>query len=101
MSIVVEITMPRDIRTVQSPSHTIAMHLGGHVQDVEVSSFNPKCALATLSQTTAELGADFILLIKCALSRHSTGAPRDSSHNPLLKSAHGHAGTQVQASAWS
>jgi hypothetical protein len=66
MKISVKLTMPSNIRSVQAPSHTISMHLGGHVEDVADDAFNPKHALATLSQKSTELGADFILLVKCA-----------------------------------
>jgi hypothetical protein len=66
MKVSVQITMPSNIRSVQSPSHPISMHLGGHVENVAEDSFNPKRALALLSQSSAELGADFILLVKCA-----------------------------------
>lgn len=41
------------------------MHLGGHTQNTADDAFNPRCALAILGQTSAELGKDFILLIKC------------------------------------
>jgi hypothetical protein len=66
MKISVQITMPTHVRSVNSPSHPIAVHLGGHVEDVKDDAFDPKCALACLSKTTTELGNDFILLIKCA-----------------------------------
>ncbi len=49
----------------QSPSHPISLHLGGHSTDTPDDAFNPQHALATLGQTTTELGKDFILLIKC------------------------------------
>ena len=42
------------------------MYLGGHSTDTQDNAFNPQHALATLGQTTTELGKDFILLIKCA-----------------------------------
>jgi hypothetical protein len=66
MKISVKLSMPSYIRSVQSPSHTISIHLGGHVEDVPDDMFNPKRALATLSQTSTMLGADFVLLVKCA-----------------------------------
>jgi hypothetical protein len=50
----------------QSPSHPISLHLGGHSTDTQDDAFNPQHALATLGQTTTELGKDFVLLIKCA-----------------------------------
>ena len=50
----------------QSPSHPISLYLGGHSTDTPDDAFNPQHALATLGQTTTELGKDFILLIKCA-----------------------------------
>ena len=72
MTISVQITMPSAIRSVQSPSHPITMHLGGHIENVADDAFNPKHALATLGQTSTELGSDFILLVKCA----DLGSPR-------------------------
>ena len=80
MKISVQITMPSNIRSVQSPSHPIVIHLGGHVENIDDDAFNPKHALATLSQTSTELGSDFILLVRCAdisspraiLETHST-----------------------------
>jgi len=50
----------------QSPSHPISLYLGGHTTDTPDDAFNPQHALATLGQTSTELGRDFILLIKCA-----------------------------------
>jgi hypothetical protein len=52
-----------NIRSVQSPSHPITMHLGGHAEDVADNAFDPKRALANLNQTTTELGKDFILVV--------------------------------------
>jgi hypothetical protein len=46
MKISVQITMPTHVRSINSPSHPIAVHLGGHVEDVKDDSFDPKCALA-------------------------------------------------------
>ena len=66
MKISVNLSMPSNIRTVQSPSHTLSIHLGGHVENVSDDAFNPKHALATLSQKSTELGADFVLLVKCS-----------------------------------
>src|ERR1700729_2996346 len=40
------------------------VHLGGHSEDTPDHAFNPHHALATLGQTSTELGKDFILLIK-------------------------------------
>ena len=66
MKISIQITMPSNVQSVQSPSHPISVHLGGHVENVSDDSFNSKLAIATLSQTSTELGKDFILLVKCA-----------------------------------
>jgi hypothetical protein len=80
MKISVQITMPSNIHSVQSPSHPITMHLGGHIKNVADDAFSPKHALASLSQTSTELGSDFVLFVKCAdlasprtlLQRHNT-----------------------------
>ena len=66
MKISIQITMPSNVQSVQSPSHPISVHLGGHVENVSDDSFNSKHAIATLGQTSTELGKDFILLVKCA-----------------------------------
>ena len=50
----------------QSPSHAISLHFNGHSTNEPDDASNPPHALVTLSQTTTELGQDFILLIKCA-----------------------------------
>jgi hypothetical protein len=69
MKISVKISMPSHIRNVQSPSHTISMRLGGHAEDTNNTTddtcFDPKLALVTLTQTSTELGNDFILIVKC------------------------------------
>lgn len=46
------------------------MHLGGHAEGTSSSTtddtcFDPKLALVTLTQTSTELGNDFILIVKC------------------------------------
>jgi hypothetical protein len=63
MRISVQVTMPSHVRSISSPSHTISAHLGGHVEDAPDETFDPRCALATLSQTFTELDRDFILLV--------------------------------------
>ena len=66
MHISVEVNMPGIIQSVQSPSHTISADIGRHSTNDPDGTSNPQHALVTLSQTTTELGKDFILLIKCA-----------------------------------
>lgn len=66
MKISIQVTMPSNIRNVSSPSHPISMHLGGHSEDTADDAFNPKYALANLSQVSTELGKDFVLFVKCA-----------------------------------
>ena len=95
MKISVQVTMLSNIRSVQSPSHNIVMHLGGHVEDIPDNAFNPKLALATLSQTSTALGKDFILLVKCA----DLSFPRAPYH-PKLEGAHGHPRPQIHTAPW-
>jgi hypothetical protein len=61
--------------TAQSPSHPISIFLGAHSENALANTFNPHHALATLGQTSTELGKGFIL-VKCA---------NLSSPNALLK----------------
>jgi len=58
--------MPLKTPLPQSPSHAISLHIGRYSINDPDDATNPQHALVTLSQTTTELGRDFILLIKCA-----------------------------------
>jgi hypothetical protein len=65
IKISISVTMSSDIYVVQSPSHSISTYLGTHVENSPDSIFNPKIALATLSQRSTELSSDFVLIVKC------------------------------------
>ncbi|KAL2266667.1 hypothetical protein VTJ83DRAFT_6019 [Remersonia thermophila] len=69
LSIVVDVEMPEgsNVKSVQSPSHPIAVTLGntsdGAARGADMSLHK---ASATLSQATAELGGDFVLQVVAA-----------------------------------
>ena len=67
IGITIEVTMPSNIRSIQSPSHSISLHLGTHSERIsDDTSFDPKCAFVSLIQKSTELNSDFVLLVKCA-----------------------------------
>jgi hypothetical protein len=66
MKISVQVTMPSHVRSISSSSHTISAHLGSHIEDAPDDIFDPKRALAKLSQTSTELDKDFVLIVKCS-----------------------------------
>lgn len=62
ISITVDIDMGQsNIRKAQSPSHPIAVSMGGLSTSEQGSSFRPSQASATLTQGSTELDSDFIL----------------------------------------
>ena len=67
IGITIEVTMPGKIRSIQSPSHLISLHLGTHSEHIsDDTAFDPKSAFVSFNQQSTELSTDFVLLVKCA-----------------------------------
>jgi hypothetical protein len=64
MSITVDIDMAKSaIRTMQSPTHPVAMSMGALSSESSRSPFQPSKGLITLTRGTTELDGDFVLQI--------------------------------------